>query len=138
MEEDMGKLPDIGLFCRQIVRLPENLYRYWHQPRFKLGDIYLDCSWTPCVVTEAETYGLSWAGPWDQDLSGISLLDGSYGHGCSAFHCAPERLEYPVAEHIVSLMLGTDQDLVSVLERREAGIKNIERIYRQSPELQRL
>jgi hypothetical protein len=116
--------------------LPRNLIEYWKLPRFKRGDIYLDCAWHPVVVLEVETWRSGWFGPWDRDLAGISLLDGSQPRSCSVKHCAPDKVSYPMAEHIVSLMLCLETDLQAALGRRTAGVENIKRIYDASPELQ--
>ena len=48
------------------------------------GDIYEDCSFHPVWCTEAD---------YDEDeLRGISLLDGSGPRSCSPAHCGPVKL----------------------------------------------
>jgi hypothetical protein len=44
----------------------------------KIGDVYEDCNYKPCLCVEIE----------DGDVFGISLIDGSYPHQCSIEHCA--------------------------------------------------
>lgn len=135
----MGDLPfEVWLFIRRLIRWPQSLYRFWKLPRFKEGDIYLDCFWHPVAVTEVTLTYWSLLGPYDWDLAGISLLDGTSPRGCSVRICGLQKLSYPVAEHIVSLMLGGDHSLEAALQRREAGVQNIQSIYEVSPELKQL
>jgi hypothetical protein len=137
----MGGLPfEIWLFLRRLWWLPKNFYEYWRLPRFKVGDIYLDCGWHPVFCTAVERMPFHWLGPWDKDISGISLLDGSSPRGCSLIHCAPVKIPYKAAEHIVSLMLdcGNSRDLSAALAQRGRGVENIQNIYNVSPELKRL
>lgn len=135
----MGNLPfNIWLFFRRLTDFPSNLHRFWKLPRFKEGGIYLDCGWHPVVAIEVTLTYCSLLGPYDWDLEGISLLDGGGPRGCSTRHCAPRKLSFPAAEHIVSLMLDGDHSLEAALRRRADGVQNIQRIYEASPELQQL
>ncbi len=114
---------------RRFLRLPLNLYGLWRLPKLRPGDVYLDCANHPVVCTESDlvTQSGSWFGPWDYDLAGVSLLDGSHPRSCSAKHCAPRKVSYEFAVLWVA----------SKSERHEA-LENIRRIYEQSPELQRV
>jgi hypothetical protein len=135
----MGQLPfEIWLFIRRLWWFPCHLYNFWKLPRFKEGDLYLDCGWHPVVCTEVTWTCWRWLGPYDRDLAGVSLLDGSSPRSCSVIHCDPQKLTGPVAAHIVSLMLEGDQSLGVSLERRKVGEKHIQNIIKQSPELQKL
>jgi hypothetical protein len=65
--------------------------------RIRVGDIYEDCSYTPCLCVDAhrERYARGWR-RWlgltlDIDLVGLDLLDFSR-RGCSARNCAPVKL----------------------------------------------
>jgi hypothetical protein len=49
---------------------------------FAVGDNYEDCAYHPCLCTGAA----------DEELSGISLIDGSSPRSCSVAHCGPEPL----------------------------------------------
>lgn len=52
--------------------------------RFAPGDIYEDCSSHPCLcigVSEEE-----------DEIWGVSLIDGSYPRSCSLQHCSIEKL----------------------------------------------
>lgn len=53
---------------------------------WKAGDLYESCGGHPVLCTDAEQED-SHGG-----LYGISLVDGSEGHGCSKVACAPRRL----------------------------------------------
>lgn len=46
------------------------------------GEIYEDCFYHPCVCTSVD----------DDEIQGISLVDGSYPRSCSIEHCAPRKL----------------------------------------------
>ena len=52
--------------------------------RFKPGDIYEACNCHPVLCTEV-SYKLNC-------ISGISLIDGHYGNGCSLTHCGVRKL----------------------------------------------
>lgn len=47
--------------------------------RIKRGDFFLDCFDNPCICTRASYI--------DDDIEGISLIDGSAPRGCSPRHC---------------------------------------------------
>ena len=53
-------------------------YKYWSQYK-KPGVVYHSCTLHPCYVSELDIEGGS--------IYGISLLDGSEGHGCSLGNC---------------------------------------------------
>lgn len=129
---------EVRMFTHRLINFPRNLKDFRKLPRFKVGDIYLDCGWHPVVATEVTWTGNGWLGPWDWDLAGVSLLDGSSPRSCSVRHCAPVKIDYSAAEHIVALMLDVDNQLDAALKRRKAGVENIRRIYEVSPELQGL
>jgi hypothetical protein len=46
------------------------------------GDIYEDCAYHPCLCVRIE----------DDDVEGISLVDGSFPRSCSIQHCGVRRL----------------------------------------------
>jgi hypothetical protein len=50
----------------------------------KVGDVYEDCAYHPVLCTESDYK--------DDNLSGISLFDGSTPRSCSPTHCAPRLL----------------------------------------------
>lgn len=82
-----------GVF-RGMVGFPKELYQLWKLPRFRPGDIYLDCAYHPVVTTKVELMCYSWWGPYDWDLSGVSLYDGTSPRGCSVIHCSPRKLDF--------------------------------------------
>jgi len=51
--------------------------------RIRVGDIYEDCSYQPCVATEIDRK--------DDCLSGISIIDGCR-RSCSFKHCRPLKM----------------------------------------------
>ncbi len=53
---------------------------------WRVGDLYESCGGHPVLCTDAEE------GDPHGGLYGISLVDGSEGHGCSKSACAPRRL----------------------------------------------
>jgi len=46
------------------------------------GDIYEDCAYHPCLCVRVE----------DDNVEGISLIDGSFPRSCSIAHCGVRRL----------------------------------------------
>lgn len=52
--------------------------------QFAPGDIYEDCAEHPCLCI-----GVS---EEDDEIWGISLIDGSYPRACSLAHCGVEKL----------------------------------------------
>jgi hypothetical protein len=50
--------------------------------RIRVGSFYRDCAGHPVLCTEAR----------DGNVTGISLIDGSFPRGCSLQHCVPEKL----------------------------------------------
>ena len=51
------------------------------------GDFYEDCSFHPCLCLRVE----------DDEVSGISLVDGSYPRSCSIVGCGIRKLTYEEA-----------------------------------------
>ena len=49
----------------------------------KLGDIYEDCAYHPVLCLESD----------DDDIAGISLLDGSEPRSCSIKHCGIRKMK---------------------------------------------
>ncbi|WP_457444260.1 hypothetical protein [Roseateles sp. P5_E4] len=49
-----------------------------------VGDVYEDCAWHPvlCVAVSYE----------EDDITGISLIDGTYPRSCSLRHCGIRKL----------------------------------------------
>ena len=58
------------------------IWQRWHS--FKPGMIYTNCSDHPCLCTEISIR--------DDEICGISLVDGSYPNSCSLHNCAPGKL----------------------------------------------
>jgi len=48
----------------------------------KAGDYYEDCAYHPCLCIRVD----------DDEVSGISLIDGLYPRSCSVFGCAIRKL----------------------------------------------
>lgn len=48
----------------------------------KPGDFYEDCAYHPCLCIKVD----------EDEVSGISLVDGSTGRGCTIGHCGIRRL----------------------------------------------
>lgn len=70
--------------CRNVTRaIPVRKRR---TKEWKAGDFYESCGGHPVLCTEADE------GDPHGGLLGISLVDGTYGHGCSKSACAPRRL----------------------------------------------
>jgi hypothetical protein len=125
----MGKyLFRYDVFWR-LWHLPKSLRELRSLPRISKGDVYLDCGNHPVVCTSSELVSPSgsWLGPWDYDLTGVSLLDGSAPRSCSAHHCAPRKVSYEFA--VVWLAIEPE---------RHKALENIWHIYEQSPELRRV
>ena len=53
------------------------------------GDYYEDCAFHPCLCTRVN----------DDEINGISLVDGSSPRGCSAGHCGVRKLTFAEALH---------------------------------------
>jgi hypothetical protein len=47
--------------------------------QLKIGDYYEDCAYHPCICTHISEA--------DDEVQGISLVDGSYPRACSVTHC---------------------------------------------------
>lgn len=62
---------------------------------FNIGDIYEDCSYHPVRCTEINYEG--------DDISGVSLLDGSGPRSCSLTHCGIRKLTRQEAAKIVKI-----------------------------------
>lgn len=52
--------------------------------QFSPGDIYEDCANHPCLCIEV--------GETDDEIWGISLIDGSHPRACSLAHCGISKL----------------------------------------------
>lgn len=114
---------------KRLLHLPSSLYRWYALPKISVGDIYLDCGNHPVVCTESVLVSPSGStlGPWDYDLAGVSLLDGSFPRSCSVRHCAPRKVSYDMA----ILWAATQPE-------RDKVLKTIHVIYEQSPELRQV
>lgn len=53
------------------------------------GDYYEDCSFHPCLCIRVD----------DDELLGVSLVDGTYPRGCCIGHCGVRRLSLAEALH---------------------------------------
>ena len=53
------------------------------------GEYYEDCAFHPCLCTRVD----------DDEINGISLVDGSYPRGCSVGHCGVRKLTLAEALH---------------------------------------
>ena len=61
--------------------------------RIRIGDVYEDCAYHPVTCTEVD---------WINDnVCGISLIDGSGPRSCSLYHCAPKRLNAEQTQKLV-------------------------------------
>lgn len=97
-EKSMGNaLFEVYIFLRRLVYFPIHLYKFRKMPRFRVGDIYLDCAYHPVVATGVERFSYHALGPYDWILSGVSLYDGSSPRSCSVFHCTPRKLDFFLA-----------------------------------------
>jgi hypothetical protein len=65
-----------------------------------IGEIYQSCSYHPCVCVYVD----------DDQLFGISLIDGHYGCGCSIRSCGPLKLT--VQEALEIKFLGEKSSLL--------------------------
>ena len=59
--------------------------------QFQPGDYYEDCVFHPCVCIRVD--------PEDDELLGISLVDGSFPRGCCFRHCGVRKLTLAEALH---------------------------------------
>ena len=66
--------------------------------KFAVGKFYEDCAYHPVLCTEIS----------EDDLSGISLIDGSSPRSCSLKHCAPRPLTFEEAIEIKENWHGQD------------------------------
>lgn len=57
--------------------------------RIRVGDIYMDCFYHPCVTTEASIL--------NDDICGISLINGTGPRNCSFRHCCVTKMNIPLA-----------------------------------------
>lgn len=66
------------------MRFEERMRRAREQLSLVVGDIYEDCAYHPvlCISVDYE----------NDDISGISLIDGSYPRSCSLRHCGVRKL----------------------------------------------
>jgi hypothetical protein len=53
------------------------------------GDFYEDCAYHPCVCVAVD--------PEDDEIRGISLVDGSFPRACSGQHCGVRQLTFEEA-----------------------------------------
>lgn len=61
-----------------------------NEEEYKVGDIYEDCCFHPCLCTEVDEEG----------ISGISLIDGTSPRSCSLVHCGIRKLSIEEATEI--------------------------------------
>jgi len=52
--------------------------------QIKLGDYYEDCAYHPCICVKINAE--------DDEILGISLVDGTYPRACSIRHCGVQKL----------------------------------------------
>lgn len=55
------------------------------------GDYYEDCAFHPCICTRVNVD--------DDEISGVSLVDGSHPRACSTRHCGVRKLTFAEALH---------------------------------------
>ena len=60
--------------------------------QLSVGDIYEDCDYHPCLCVSISTE--------DDDISGISLIDGTQPRSCSLIHCGIRKLSVAEAWNI--------------------------------------
>ena len=53
------------------------------------GDYYEDCFFHPCLCTRTD----------NDEINGVSLVDGTYPRGCSIGHCGVRKLSFAEALH---------------------------------------
>jgi hypothetical protein len=128
-----------------LKNAPRNFRRFRQLPRIKPGDCFVDCGWHPVVATEA--YMVRFMGvPYDWDLAGVSLLDGSTPRACSAKHCNPQPIDLGTTELLVGLMIShpawrerdPERALDGQLALQKSAQDHILRIFQQSPDLQQV
>lgn len=70
--------------------------------RIKVGDIYWDCAYHPVLCIESD----------GDDISGVSLLDGSRPRSCSILHCGVIRLNADQVEVLIraSWLIGVAEE----------------------------
>lgn len=61
----------------------------------KKGDFYIDCAYHPVLCFESD--------PKNDNLCGMSLVDGSTPRSCSFRHCAPEKITKQRAEELADI-----------------------------------
>jgi hypothetical protein len=49
-----------------------------------VGDYYEDCAYHPCICVKVNAE--------DDEIQGVSLVDGSYPRSCSVEHCGVQKL----------------------------------------------
>ena len=57
--------------------------------RIHVGDIYIDCADHPCIATESSKA--------NDELAGISLINGTGPRLCSFRNCSPVKMKIPLA-----------------------------------------
>jgi hypothetical protein len=57
------------------------------------GDYYEDCFYHPCLCTDVDVSD----GGRDAEISGVSLVDGTFPHSCCFRGCSPRRLTFEEA-----------------------------------------
>ena len=122
---DNRYLHEIWLFCKRWWNFPGSWRRSRKLTRFEVGDIYLDCSYHPVIVTEVERCLSRQPGAWDYDLAGVSMIDGSWPRSCSVYHCAPEKID-----HLTALLIAANWDAFV------GSYSRMHELYRTHPELQ--
>lgn len=78
------------------------------RPRLKVGGFYEDCGYHPCLCTAIE----------GDEITGISLVDGSIPRSCSIARCAPRPI---TAKEAIALRLdGPSQECKDHIKSLEA------------------
>lgn len=71
--------------CKQIQREMKPMIG----KRIRVGDIYMDCAYHPCVAIKASVL--------EDVFEGISLINGTGPRGCSYRHCGVTKMRIPLA-----------------------------------------
>lgn len=123
----MGDLFEVKLRLIRFIELPSALWkRIKNQRRYRCGTITYGCAGL-MVVTQVNVDATSRIGPWEIDMSGISLIAGKPRQERS--ECSPDLVSPYLAHVLVGYKLGLDFD---------GSREHLLRIQEQNPEIRNL
>lgn len=94
----------------------------------KVGDVYQDCAYHPVRCTELD----------GDDISGISLLDGSSPRSCSIKHCGVRKMkDNEVKKAVAAWEKGGEKELMRLNGWEDKDIKKFHREWRSPHEANR-